>query len=188
MPQGNLPAMVRPCAFKDDREWENFYRVIHKRRQAAGPSAAFREFMTNKPNPPEHATYMARAAELYPDLPPGAQQAALHALESEGKGRARRYVTNARSREAANQRHIMGITLETHRRRQTEGLRPVRYAGSISAAQRKVYQTCAARWTAWTGIWPDRPAKGFAAAVSYWREAFAAARPKISNLAVPAAA
>lgn len=58
----------------------------------------FQLFMTNKPNPPEHAEYMALAAKRYPGLPPGAQQAALHCFETRGPKAAARYASNARAR------------------------------------------------------------------------------------------
>lgn len=74
--------------------WE--YMTAEERWAALPP--AYREFMTTKPNPPGHAEYMARAAKRYPKLPPGAQQAALYALEMHGPKQAARYAANALSR------------------------------------------------------------------------------------------
>jgi hypothetical protein len=80
-------------------EWK-----AERERERHRGAAAWAEFWTNKPNPPGHADYMARAAAAYPDLPPGAQQNALYCLETHGKSAARRYVTNARARKADAER------------------------------------------------------------------------------------
>lgn len=107
---------------------------------------AFVAFMTNKPNPPEHAAYMARAAELYPKLPAGAQQSALHCLETLGSGYAKRYASNALARESANQRFIMGMTLATHRAQQADKLKPYSFEGVASPARRRLYKTTQERY------------------------------------------
>lgn len=101
--------------------------------------ATFREFLVNKPNPPEHADYVARAAQLYPDLPPGAQQNALHCLETVGKGHAKRYASNARARQAQNSRGMrraaepppyvfQGVRRDSPKRAREEAERCARYA------------------------------------------------------------
>lgn len=91
--------------------------------------AAYLEFMTNKPNPPEHAEYMRRAGDLYPDLPPGAQQNALHCLETLGKVFARRYAANARARQASNERALMGTTLSAWRVKRSGDVKPYLFEG-----------------------------------------------------------
>jgi len=110
---------------------------------------AWAEFWTNKPNPPEHAAYMKRAAELYPDLPPGAQQNALFCLEAHGKNAARRYVTNARARKADAERNIMGETLSTHRSRLAAAVKRWQSSHVITPKRRREYLAMAARWQAY---------------------------------------
>lgn len=89
----------------------------------------FRAFMTNKPNPPGHAAFLARARAAYPGLPAGAAQNALHCLESLGKGYAKRYASNALARESANQRYIMGCTLSAWRAKRADDVKPYAFKG-----------------------------------------------------------
>jgi hypothetical protein len=83
--------------------WFNFSAYPHWRNvnhtwRWIRMTAAEREFVTTKPNPPGHAEYLARAAARYPGLPAGAQQAALWASEILGPKAAARYVAHARAR------------------------------------------------------------------------------------------
>ena len=64
-------------------------------------TAAEREFMATKPNPPGHAEFMARPAKRYPGLPGGAANAALYALETFGAKAAARYAANTCARALA---------------------------------------------------------------------------------------
>jgi hypothetical protein len=89
----------------------------------------YADFMINKPNPPEHAAFMAEAAGLYPTLPPGAQQNALQCLRTLGKGYARRYAANASARQLANERALMGTTLGAHRAALALATQDYRYEG-----------------------------------------------------------
>jgi len=92
-------------------------------------SPEFLEFMTNKPNPPEHAAFMARALEAYPGLPAGAAQNALHCLETLGKGYARRYVANATARRAQIERSLMGTTLSAWRAKRADEVKAYAFPG-----------------------------------------------------------
>lgn len=142
----------------------------------------FVAFMTNKPNPPEHAAFMARAAELYPKLPAGAQQNALHCLETLGKGYAKRYASNALARESANQRHIMGMTLATHRAQQADKLKPYSFEGVASPARHRLYKTVQARYADYMAeqrpIVEARRAKERKAAEAKYAAALAAVSPQ----------
>jgi hypothetical protein len=62
---------------------------------------AEREFMTTTPPSPEHIEFMQAAKARWPDLPPGAAQVALHALQTKGAKAAARYVSAARTRWAS---------------------------------------------------------------------------------------
>lgn len=108
--------------------------------------APYRAFLVNKPDPPEHAEFMARAAELYPDLPPGAQQNALHCDRTMGKGYAKRYVANARARQTQNSRGMrrpaepppyvyQGVRRDTPKRQREEAERVSRYNDYMAAGK-----------------------------------------------------
>ncbi len=93
------------------------------------PGEAYAEFMTNKPNPEGHAAYLQRALALYPKLPPGAAQAALHCDRTLGKAIARRYVANAMKRELDNQRRLMGTTLAAWQAKRADEAKHPGYEG-----------------------------------------------------------
>lgn len=83
-------------------------------------AAAQVAFATNKPNPPEHAAFIERAVQMYPKLPVGAAQNALHCLEIRGPAAAKRYVANAAARLQQNERALMGTTLAAWRAKRAE--------------------------------------------------------------------
>lgn len=114
--------------------------------QRHAAEATFRLFLANKPNPPDHADYMARAVALYPKLPAGAAQSALHCLETLGKGYAKRYATNASARQSANERALMGTTLAAYRASRADKLRPYHFEGVMSPSRRRELKAVAARY------------------------------------------
>lgn len=91
--------------------------------------ATYRCFLVNKPNPPEHAAFIARAVHVYPKLPVGAAQNALHCLETLGPAVARRYVSNASARQSQHERALMGTTLATWHAKRSDQARPYVYEG-----------------------------------------------------------
>lgn len=74
--------------------WE--YMTAAERDAAIPP--AYREFMATKPSTPEHERFMDYARKLYPNLPPGAQQAAAYCREVDGPKAAAKYAANAGAR------------------------------------------------------------------------------------------
>lgn len=91
--------------------------------------AGYRAFLTNKPNPPEHADFMAAAARLYPKLPPGVQQNALDCLYRHGNPAAKRYAANAMARHLSNERRLMGTTLNAWRAKRADEAKPYVFKG-----------------------------------------------------------
>ncbi len=82
--------------------------------------APYRAFLEVKPDPPEHAAFVARAVHAYPKLPVGAAQNALHCLETRGPAAARRYVANAMARQSQSERALMGTTLSAWHAKRAE--------------------------------------------------------------------
>lgn len=96
--------------------------ALHKMTSAerSEHEAAYRAFLEVKPDPPEHAAFIARAVHAYPKLPIGAAQNALHCLETLGPAAAKRYVANAATRQQQNERALMGTTLNAWRAKRAE--------------------------------------------------------------------
>lgn len=100
-------------------------------------AAAQVAFATTKPDSPEHVEFMRRAAEMYPSLPPGAQQNALHCHETAGAAASRRYVRNATARHQQRERDLMGTTFSAWRKKRSDEAAPYHYEGVMSASRRK---------------------------------------------------
>lgn len=127
-----MPEFILDCM--NDKEWEKHFHEIAAARRAAGPSPEFAAFMINKPNPPEHVEYMRRASERWPNLPPGAQQNALHCYETLGAKAAGRYVQHATTRHKQN---VGGF--QSLKDAEQAALKPYHYKGVISEKRRKEY-------------------------------------------------
>ncbi len=104
-------------------------------------SEAYREFMAVKPSPPEHAAYMARAAEMWPDLPGGAQQNALHCRGTLGMKMAARYVAAARARQRQN-----AGDLQSRAAVEARAMKPYHYEGVATDKRRREYKAYQARF------------------------------------------
>lgn len=96
--------------------------VLHKMTttERGEHEAAYRAFLEVKPDPPEHAAFVARAVHVYPKLPIGAAQNALHCLETLGPAATKRYVANTSARQQQNERALMGTTLAAYRAKRAE--------------------------------------------------------------------